>query len=320
VANSKPDYSRRSVSRFRLAYFLLNVLYLAIGSLTGENRYNDPIALGAMLGVTSLLNWVNTAFDFNPQGGPLVVDMLAAPTTATPTLGTFATQKTNNVLTSLTSTSAETTLALTPSQIDASFATGASMERVSLKHGDALLQILQANIIAGLKAATIGISITNTVAGWIDNLIPAAATEPDIINQIIAPHQQIIERVRANNAGGSDSDLVLITTPVALSRLKAACRKSNFTSLWFRDSSGAEFFDGIQVFAIAGTNFGSASNEYAFVIHKTSYALKFTPPYVWGGGWQDGPDIQRRWTTVCAYAYGAVETTLLAGELVNAAT
>lgn len=308
-----------SVFRIRFVMFLINMLYCALDALTAETTYS-PLVLGRMLGNRGFLNKLNSAFDVDPTSGAVSIDSLADCTTATPASGTFATQKTNNVITALTLTSKETTLQKSPSQVNASFATGKAMGRVGLKHADTLYQQIQAQVIASLKAATIGNSIVNTVAGWIDNLIPAAATVPDVINQVIVPLQKLVDIIQSNNTNGTKDDLLILMPTNATSRLKGACRRTDFAELIGKSPTGNSTFDDVEIFTIDGTNFGGASQEYAFVLHKEAFAAKFLEPYVWGGGWQAGNDIIWRWTTVCPYAYGTVDVTNLAGELVNAAT
>ena len=286
---------------------------------TAANVYSK-IVNGKMLARKRLLDKFNSAFDvdFGAAAGAVVVQMWDTWSTATPAAGTLATHKAANQLFSLTLTSTETTMALLPHQRQASFARPEALLTGATQAADALLSDMQAQAIASLKASTNGLSIS-LPTGYIDFVIPSAATDPDMVNNVVASVQRGLEYVRANT-DADDSDLAIITTPNAAGRFKAAARRSELAA-WLEKLPGGRYsFDGVEIFPVSnGASFGGASNEVMFILHKRGFALKFSEPYVHGGGWVPGPDVVDRWTLVAPYAYGVTETEFIA-EIVNPAT
>lgn len=286
---------------------------------TAANVYSR-IAHGKMLARKRLLDKFNSAFevDFGAAAGAVVVQMWDSWTTATPALGTLATHKANNQLFTLALTSTETTMAVLPHQKSASFARPEALLSATEQAADALLSQMQAQAVASLKAATAGLSIT-LPTGYIDFAVPSAATDPDMINNVLASVQRALEYVRANS-DARDEDLAIITTPTAAGRFKSAARRSDYAAWLERLAGGRATFDGVELFTVGnGADFGGASNEAMFVVHKRGMALKFSEPYVHGGGWVPGPDVVDRWTLVAPYAYGVTETEFIA-EIVNPAS
>lgn len=275
---------------------------------TAANVYSK-IAHGKMLARKRLLDKFNSAFevDFGAAAGDVTVQLWDRWSRKD---GTDSGQKYT-----LRLTSTETTMAILPHQKSASFARPEALLSATEQAADSLLSDMQAEAVMALKACEPGLRIT-LPEGWTDFAAPQGLANTDLINNLCAAVQRALEYVRANS-DARDEDLAIITTPTAAGRFKAAARRSDYASWLERLPNGRSTFDGVEIFTVGNApNFGGAGNEVMFVVHKRGMALKFSEPYVHGGGWVPGPDVVDRWTLVAPYAYGVTETEFIA-EIAN---
>jgi len=272
-----------------------------------------------MLAAKAWLNKLNSAFEINfaSSGASATVNMWDSWTIATPAIGTQLSNGAANVQTALTLTSRSATMAVLPHQRNASYARPEAMASGAKQAASDLLAAFQNLVVAALKSASAGLSIT-LPAGYIDFVIPSAATNPDMVNNCVASVMRLLEFVRANVGGDwRDEDAWILGNPTSVARFKASALGGQFKGYLDRGTDGQATFDGVPIYSLAGAaNFGGASNETLFVGYKTGVAAKFDEPFVHGGGWRDTEDGGRAWTLISTLAYGVVETEFI-GEIVN---
>lgn len=273
---------------------------------------------GLMLGQSRLLSKLDDAYVI-PEGaeaGAITVRQWSTITSETPSAGTFLAQGVANVTANLTLTHKFVTNLLSVNQRQALETRPQSRLKLGQKMADKLVQDMQAQVIASLKAASITDS-TALAAGYASFSPPSAATNADLINNIIAPVSNKVETMVANNQGSSIEDFYIIMPVLAFSNFVSVVQASPYRSDLERNGTNTKF-RGVDMFAVNGTNFtGAASTEVAFFGHKEGFAFINDGVKPWrGGGMIEDPDGQIRMSLYAAYAYGMVDETKLA-ELTN---
>ena len=289
-------------------------------SLTYPTLYSE-VALGLIKGRMGFLTKLSDAFTI-PAGaaaGVINVHMLDTVTTETPSAGTFLAQGVANTLTSLTLTHKFATNLFSVSQARGAVQTTQAHGAILEKFADALVMDMQAAVIAGLKAASITTNADTLSTTFIDFAIPSSSTTTAaMILEYMQPVSVLLNKVLANRAGAPLSQFYVLTTPTALGNLMGLGYVQGVQSpITLRADGTASINPGIDVYGIAGTNYGGAGNEVMHIGHREGYAFKFDGIKPWRGGVpvEDG-DGQYRQSYYAAYAYGMPKESLLA-EIVN---
>ena len=275
--------------------------------------------LGLLKGQSRLLQKMNDGFDIpgDAEAGVITVLMYGDQTAATASAGTFLADGANNSTATLTLTNKFATKVLSVNARKALEMNGENRVKLGQAQANSIREAAQAQIIASLKAQ----SITQTSAlatGYIDFAIPAAATQPDVIKNIIQPVSRKIGRLLAENQGATVDDFYGIMSTDALDNFIAAVDGTAYKSLLTQEGTNFRY-RGVELFGVNGTNFGGASLEAAFFGHKEGFAFKFNELGLWKGGPWEGDDGVIRLSSYGVYAYGTANELKL-GELTNPAT
>jgi hypothetical protein len=297
-------------------------------SKTIQTTYSKH-ALGVLKANKGWLSKLNNNFNMPasiPLGevGTATVQMWDTVTTGTPTKGTLTSDGAANLQVSLTLANTYAAIQKGAEEAKAMMYSADDMLAWNAQAADALYKVSQGEIIADLIAATPGLSkaLGAGATGWVDGVIPSAATIPDIINCIVAPVAQVVERVRSRN-GGSNDGIVIVADEVFAARLGSICSSNYAPGYLTMNGQGGLFWQGIAIDVVSGeTNFGGASHACLYVLAGRGYAFDFKPPVVFwetATGWGQRPDGFWEYQLQFPRAYGLANAQFL-GEITSPAS
>ncbi len=254
----------------------------------------------------------------------VIAEMWDTFTTGALSAGTLTSDTSNNLLVTLTVTNRYTSIKKSATEKNAMEYDPDAMLEANEQGADALLKVVQGNVIAAAIAATPGLSVAlgAGATGWVDGIIPASATYPDVINCIVAPVGRLFERVRSRN-GGTNEGMVAVADETFLARLKALANFNYAPGQLRIDPNGDAYWDGVRIWGLSGeTNFGGASNACMYVIGGHGFALNWNDPLVYwetASGWGQPGDGYWEYQLQLPHAYGLVNSQFL-GELTSPAS
>lgn len=246
-----------------------------------------------------------------PEGasaGAITVPIVSAFTAAANTDGTVLTNGYNNTTANMTLVDNVTTLSRTKKVFENLIYNADSLETIINSMADALRWEALDTSIEALAAATP--TTVETLQSGHMNFTSCDATDiGDLMKAIIGV---------SSRRSGSLADMAIMIYPAAFANLTVGLAASINNPGRIRED-GTWTLMGIPIYPVAAdsaTNWGAASKSCAFVVHPEGYALKFTEPYLHGGGPIYASDGTVKLILQAPYAYGVIQAGLI-GEVAN---